>query len=143
VDVLADVFLQHRVAHPPLYFAGIEFFLFEVETVFAVEIANRSDRFRQQMKRVSGVGDGRLAHARKGRFNFHRWQMPLYLRKAGLFIQPSALRAAFLASLKVGERELNVEKQVPNAHGVPGWQRRHRPVNGAECFGLDGGPPPV
>jgi hypothetical protein len=80
-DVLADVFLQHGVAHPPLIFAGIQFFLFEVKTVFAIEVADRADGFRQQMKSVSGVGDGRLAHARKDNFIFRRWQMPSHLRK--------------------------------------------------------------
>ena len=66
LDVLPDVFREHGVVHAPLFFAGIQFFLFEIETVFAIEIANRADGFRQDMKPVSGISDGRLAHARKG-----------------------------------------------------------------------------
>ena len=63
MDVLADVFLQHRVAHAPLVFAGIEIFLFEIETIFAIEVANRPDRFGQDVKRSSGVRDRRLVQA--------------------------------------------------------------------------------
>ena len=64
-DVLPDIFLQHRVAHAPLVFAGIQLFLFEIETVLAIKIADRPDGFRQDMKSVSGIGDGKRAHAAK------------------------------------------------------------------------------
>src|SRR5262249_25460937 len=63
VDILADVFRQHGIAHAPLRLAGIEIFLFEIETIFAIQIADRPDRFREDMKRSSGVDVGWLAQA--------------------------------------------------------------------------------
>ena len=58
-----------HVAHPPRLSTGYNFLLFEIEAVFAIEIANRADGFRQEMKPVSGIGDGRLAHATQGYFH--------------------------------------------------------------------------
>lgn len=63
MDVLADVFRKYGVAHAPLVFAGVKFFLFEIETIFAIEIANRPDWFGQDMKWAGGIRDRRLAQA--------------------------------------------------------------------------------
>ena len=63
LDVLANVSLEHRVAHAPLIFTGIEIFLLEIEAIFAIEVANRPDRFGQDVKRSSRVRDLRLVQA--------------------------------------------------------------------------------
>jgi hypothetical protein len=50
LDVLADVFFQHFVTHPPLVLALVQLLLFQIEAVFAVEVADRPDRLGQQVK---------------------------------------------------------------------------------------------
>ena len=49
LDELADVLLQHRLAHAELA-AGVEDLLVQEEAVGAVQVADRAGRLRQQVK---------------------------------------------------------------------------------------------
>lgn len=51
LDVLAGILLQHLMAHLPTLRPRVQLLLFQVKTVFAIKIANRSDRLGHRVKR--------------------------------------------------------------------------------------------
>jgi hypothetical protein len=93
---LADIFLQDIVAHAPLVYAGIQFLLFEIEAVFAIEIADRPDGFRQKMKTTADIADGRLEHEREDTSAVSATQFFLLVAVLVLIIENSRARATKL-----------------------------------------------
>src|SRR5215471_8616798 len=63
-DVLPDIFLQHRIAHPPFAFFGIEFLLFQVKAVFAIEVADGADGLGEHVETAACQEWMRIAHNR-------------------------------------------------------------------------------
>src|SRR6185436_600869 len=55
-DVLLDISLQHVLRHAPVGFVGIELFLFQVEAIFAIEVANGPDRLGHHVEGGTGRG---------------------------------------------------------------------------------------
>ena len=63
MDVFADIFFQHGVAHAPRIFGGIQFFLCEIKTIFAIEVADGADGLGHDVEGGAGGSvDGRYGH---------------------------------------------------------------------------------
>src|SRR5262249_55654208 len=53
--ILANVSFEHVPAHRPVLRAGIELFLLEIKAIRAVEITQRTGRFRHYLKRAGST----------------------------------------------------------------------------------------
>src|SRR5579884_419551 len=71
-DVIPDVGFKHLLRHRPVSLAGIQIFLFEIEAVAAIEVADRPRRlghhvesrqsFARRFRTISGVGPENFIH---------------------------------------------------------------------------------
>ena len=55
LDILPDIGIENLIAHGPIAFGGIELFLFEIEAVFAIEVADGPDGLGEDVKRTGNL----------------------------------------------------------------------------------------